>query len=118
MTPISTATNKAGPPINIGVYGFTRQIAVTPDGKTAYTVTEDSVVVPISTATNTAGKPIRFGPDCRPSGTFDNIAITPDGKTAYVICGSTVVPISTATNTLGKPIRVPFVYPETIATSP
>jgi hypothetical protein len=31
----------------------------TPDGKTAYAVTLDSLVVPISTATNTPREPIR-----------------------------------------------------------
>ena len=105
IIPISTATDRAGKPIRAGGGD---QIAITPDGKTAYVAnTGLNTVTPISTATNTAGKPIRVGP--APVW----IAITPDGKTAYVVNethnewqSGTVTPISTATNTPGKPIRV------------
>jgi DNA-binding beta-propeller fold protein YncE len=49
------------------------QIAITPDGKTAYALTiNPDTVVPISTATNRAGKPIYVG-----LGEPDAIAITP-----------------------------------------
>jgi DNA-binding beta-propeller fold protein YncE len=130
VIPISTATNKAGHPIKVGSDHFINQIAITPDGKTAYVVTlppvPGNVVIPISTATHKAGKPIRFGSDCHPVveggysfTTFDFIAITPDGKTAYVACGSAVVPVSTATNTAGKPIHVPpNTIPQAIAITP
>jgi DNA-binding beta-propeller fold protein YncE len=59
VTPISTATNRAGQRIHIGRAVI---IAITPDGKTLYATTPDKVV-PISTATNTPGKPIpvRYG---------------------------------------------------------
>jgi hypothetical protein len=77
-----------------------REIAITPDGKTAY-VLGVHTVTPINTATNTPGKPIRLG-----SNPTALIAITPDGKTAYVGTTGTVIPISTATNTPGKPIRI------------
>jgi len=105
VTPISTATNTPGAPIKFTVTtgGATgSQIAITPDGKTAY-VTTGPTVTPIKTATNTPGRPIHVGG--LPSGS-GQIVITPDGKTAYVLTGSGVTPISTATNTPGRPIHV------------
>src|SRR5580704_14470545 len=104
IIPISTATDRAGKPIKVGSGD---QIAITPDGKSAYVLNSDAgTVTPINTATNTAGRPIHirrtrdFGPGF--------IAITPDGKTVYVANTglNTVTPISAATNTPGKPIRV------------
>jgi YVTN family beta-propeller protein len=105
IIPISTATDRAGKPIKVGSGD---QIAITPDGKSAYVLNSDAgTVTPINTATNTAGRPIHigrtrdFGPEF--------IAITPDGKTAYVANTglNTVTPISTATNTAGNPIKIP-----------
>jgi DNA-binding beta-propeller fold protein YncE len=55
VTPVSTATNTAGPPIHVGA---PVEIAMTSDGKTIYGAALRKVV-PISTATNTAGPPIR-----------------------------------------------------------
>jgi DNA-binding beta-propeller fold protein YncE len=113
VTPISTATGTPGKPIPVG--GSPRfgdphrgnpvgQIAITPDGKTAY-VAFGSDVTPINTATGTPGKTIHVGGQL--NGALDTqIAITPDGKTAYLITGSGVTPISTATNTPGKTIHV------------
>ena len=99
VTPISTATNKPGKPINAGK--SPGPIAITPDGRTAYVLSQRGVV-PISTATNKPGKPINAGKD------LTGIAITPDGKTAYVVSTSsaTVTPIRTATNTALKLIKV------------
>ena len=58
MIPIHTATNKPGKAITIGLFPGT--IAITPNGRTAYVVSEDSgTVVPIRTATNKAGKAIK-----------------------------------------------------------
>src|SRR5215467_12400616 len=65
VTPISTATNKAGPPIPVA--GEPEQIAITPNGKTAYVITAGGgrdgrhTVTPITTATNKAGPPILAG---------------------------------------------------------
>ncbi len=106
VTPINTATNKAGKAIKTGSSAFA--IAITPNGKTAYVANLDSgTVTPIRTATNTALKAIKVGPG--PAA----IAITPDGKTAYVandgvgeVLGHTVTPIRTATNKALKAIRV------------
>ena len=59
VTPINTATDTPGAPLKfhvttVGPFG---QIAITPDGKTAYVVTGPSLTL-INTATNTPGKPI------------------------------------------------------------
>ena len=99
VTPIRTATGKALKAIKVG--NGPTQIAITPNGKTAYVITS-SGVVPINTATNKAGKAIKAG-----SGP-GAIAITPDGKTAYVasVRSDTVTPIRTATNTALKAIRI------------
>jgi YVTN family beta-propeller protein len=77
VTPIRTATNKAGKAIQAGSGPFA--VAITPNGQTAYVADENSsAVTPISTATNTAGTPIPVGNDPQ------YIAITPNGGTAYV----------------------------------
>ena len=99
IVPISTATNTA---IRVGPGGD--QIAITPNGKTAYVAGSDNVT-PINTATNTAGQPIHVGI------VAEELAVTPNGKTTYVANAEgrpvgTVVPISTATNTAGKPIHI------------
>ena len=63
VTPIQTATNKAGKAITVGKNPGA--IAITPNGKTAYVVNGNfsgpGTVTPISTATNKAGKPITVG---------------------------------------------------------
>ena len=59
VTPIPIATGVPGPPIPIG--RTAGDIAITPDGQTAYVTSDDGVVVPIATATNTAGPPIQVG---------------------------------------------------------
>ena len=59
VTPIATATNTPGPPIPVG--RGPGLIAITPDGKTAYVTSDESLVVPIDTATGTPGPPIRVG---------------------------------------------------------
>ena len=66
--------------------GEAEGIAITPDGKTAYVTSDESIVVPIDTATGTPGAPIRVGVN-RPGlhDQPDGIVITPDGRTAYVV---------------------------------
>ena len=118
VTPIDTATNTPGPPILIG--RGPGLIAITPDGKTAYVTSDESIVVPIDTATNTPGPPIAVGVN-RPGlhDQPDGIAITPDGKTVYVanIGSGRVTPIDTATNTPGEPVEV-GVRPRAIVITP
>ncbi len=117
VIPISTATNRAGKPIQIDHNnGSDSQIAITPDGKTAYVVSGMHAVMPVNTATSTAGRPIHLGSGCRNQLFAEpSIAITPDGKTAYVACDGAVVPISTETGTARQPIRLPLGYPLGIA---
>ena len=69
VTPIATATNTAGQPIQVG--RGPGLIVITPDGKTAYVTGDGGGVTPIATATNTAGRPIEVGR-------------SPDGKAANV----------------------------------
>ena len=110
VIPINSARNRAEYPVKVGDGPINipgGQIAITPNGKTAYVVnTGGGTIIPISTAHNRAGKPIYIG-RCRTFGP-DFIAITPDGKTAYVadLCTNTVTPVSTASNTAGQPIHV------------
>ena len=106
VTPISTATGKAGKTIKLlGAEGM----AITPDSKMAYVV--DGNVVPISTATNTAGTPIRVSRSPGYPGP-GNIVISPDGRTTYTFTDNDgphkqiVTPISIPANTPGKAITV------------
>jgi YVTN family beta-propeller protein len=129
VTPINTATDTPGTPIKFHVTarGPFGQLAITPDGKTAY-VTTGETVTPINTATNTPGTPIHLAGLARHFGGFwGQIVITPDGKTAYVLTfgvlviggvESSVTPINTATNTPGKPIHVAGPPAQQIAITP
>ena len=79
-------------------------IAITPDGKTAYTANYEAwTVTPIDVATGARGTPIRVGQNP------NSIAITPDGKTAYTANAGdgTVTPIDLATQIARAPIDVP-----------
>ena len=101
VTPIDTANNTPGTPIQVG--SSPDAIAITPDGSTAYVANSGvGTVTPINTATNVAGSPITVG------SSPDAIAITPDGSTAYVANynDNTVTPIDTATDTPALPIPV------------
>ena len=81
-------------------------IAITPDGFTAYLVANAGfgagAVYPVDLGTLVVGTPIPVG--SYPFG----IAISPDGATAYVCnaLSGTVTPIDTATNTAGTPVAV------------
>jgi DNA-binding beta-propeller fold protein YncE len=66
VVPVSTATNTAGQPIQLGPACRTGlfatpelTMAFTPDGKNLYIACEGAVV-PVSTATNTPGRPVRL----------------------------------------------------------
>jgi DNA-binding beta-propeller fold protein YncE len=100
VTAIDTATNTAGRTITLPNFQPI-DIAIAPNGKTAYVGGEEDVV-PINLATNTADKPIRI-----PTRSWA-MAFTPDGKTLYVLnpFERSVTPISTATNTALAPIRL------------
>jgi YVTN family beta-propeller protein len=115
---IDTATNTVvGSPIQVGEHPY--DIAVTPDGSTAYvTNLYSNTVSVIDTATNTVvGSPIQVGPG--PTG----IAITPDGGTAYVTNflngpDGTVSVIDTATKRVTGSILLRGGQPLSIAITP
>jgi DNA-binding beta-propeller fold protein YncE len=65
VIPISTRTNRAGKAIKVGAGASV--VAFTPDGKTAYVITDNSVV-PVNVATGTPGRPIRVAPATRRGG--------------------------------------------------
>ena len=112
VTPINTATNKAGKAITAGADPFA--IAITPDGKTAYVTNYDwGAVTPISTATNTAGASIVVGTVPAPSPS----PRTTRRRTSQTSISGTVTPIAIATNTPGPPITV-GIGPSAIAITP
>jgi DNA-binding beta-propeller fold protein YncE len=139
MTPGGTAyltiTKSVGPSISDSAYYFVRfdlatgklgkrvmlnsgqpaAIALSPDGKTAYVVSQSSATViaitPVDLTTLKAGEPISISTEPGPASYFGQplaIAIAPDGLTAYVADGlsSTVTPIDLATGVPGKPITI------------
>jgi YVTN family beta-propeller protein len=98
VTPIHTASDKAGAPVRLPDMPF--GMAITPDGRTVYVVDGDNLVIPINTATGRHGKAIRV------QGGADVAVVTPNGKTVWVASSTEITPISVATNTAGKPIVV------------
>ncbi len=106
VTPISTATRKAGKPIYVGA--GPGAIAIAPNGITAYVLTARGLV-PIRTATSKRGKVIKG------TAGASAIAIAPNGNTAYVTGPVTytggysrtaLTAIRTATNTITKVITI------------
>ncbi len=106
VTPISIATGTAGRPIRVG--GMPCQIAITPDGRTAYVVNGNRTgsLMPIDTATGAVGTAINAGEFS------DLVTISPDGTTAYVaaftgrgpILTGIVTPVSLPSGTPGTPV--------------
>jgi DNA-binding beta-propeller fold protein YncE len=113
VIPFSTVTNKPGKLISVGSASV-EGIAISPDGGTAYVVSQPigpgpgspacagppGDVTPIATATNTIGRPVKV--PCEVSAA----ALTPDGRTLYVSERGTVTPVATATGQVGEPIPV------------
>jgi YVTN family beta-propeller protein len=106
VTPIDTATNAIIKKIPVSLNAI--DVALTPDGKTAYIALNSprpgghGAVVPVSTGTYKVGKLIKVR-NILPA----TMQITPNGKTLYVgdSDSGTVTPINTATNTAGTPIK-------------
>jgi hypothetical protein len=129
VTPILTATNTALATItllprdtrNPAPYGW--DIAITPNGKTAYVVAGvqegkpyDSSVIPVDLVTNTALAPIKL----EASGLASGLVIAPGGGTAYVLSSRAVTPIDTTTNQAQSAINLPGSagYADSIALTP
>jgi hyaluronoglucosaminidase len=117
VTPISTATNRAGKPITVGMEPYA--MAITPNGKTLVVVNQDGTVSLIRTATNRVTATISTGAPWTVWLTIRPLAITPDGRTAYVVNykANTVTPISLPAGKAGKPITVGN-RPVAVVTSP
>jgi YVTN family beta-propeller protein len=114
LTPIDSATNKAGTPLKVksSISGDVYAAAVSPDGSTIYAVVGQAggnfgpgQVVPVSTVTGLSGTAIPIGrlDDCQTM-----IAITPDGSKAYVATtgANTATPINLTTGKAEKAITV------------
>lgn len=97
---VDTGSGTVGPAIAVG-QGIV-DVAITADGRTAYTVSAiGNAVVPVDLETSAAGTPI-------PVPCATNVAIVPGRQKAYVTqyCRTTVTPIDLSTNTAGTPITV------------
>jgi DNA-binding beta-propeller fold protein YncE len=112
LVPVNLAAGTAGKPVSVpGLL----EVALTPDGRTAYAASGNTLL-PIDLATGKTGRPVRL--PMMPG--IGAIAVTADGHTAYV--GNlkpekppygVVVPIDLTTLTTQPPIRV-LSYPFSI----
>jgi DNA-binding beta-propeller fold protein YncE len=103
VTPISTATNTALPPISLpAAEGNAYNMVLTPNGQTIYVISPRGV-----TAISTATRSVRQLPVLSVGGPYgDPIAVTPDGRTVYVGTKTGVAAINTATNAVGPYITL------------
>jgi DNA-binding beta-propeller fold protein YncE len=116
LTPITTATGKAGPQIAVGT--DPQNLVVSPDGATVYvSATVSQEVIPVTTRTNKPGKPITLA--SQP----DALALSANGATLYVSEYSTasvagvVQVISTASRKIVATITVGL-EPSNLAITP
>ena len=94
LVPIDVDSDLPGAPIPLGSDGDPADVAVTPDGATAFVAMERAdTVVPVDLVTGTAGTPIAVSTN--PAG----LALTPDGTTLFVTHSQLRAP-----NGLGDPI--------------
>ena len=121
LIPIDLATNKAGTPISLSLVNMrVNDLAVTPDGQTAYVIgvrttpSFTQVIVPVDLASRTVRPAIPLG--LAPDDTVAAIALAPDGRTAYVAVGSpglqtnnraAIEPVNLLTGALGERISLP-----------
>ena len=62
VTPINTASGRAGQPISVGTYSYPTSITVAPGGRTAVVLgTYDGTVRLLDTRTHRASRPIKVG---------------------------------------------------------
>jgi hypothetical protein len=114
VTPISTATNKAGKPIQVQNAGFLAEIAVAPDGETGY-VSGGQYLSPVILATGRALKPIKL-----PSAFAEYLStfqISPDSKFGewYQARSTSVQLINLASGRLLTPVTLPGSYRQSAA---
>ena len=114
VVPIDVGSATAGTPqdlsnASLNVASLPETVAITPDGKTAYVLSNADQVYPYDLATGSFGAPITLPvPAGSSSDDLVAIAITPDGRSAYVAeySGSVVIPIDLATGQAGTPISL------------
>jgi hypothetical protein len=99
VTPISTATSKAGRPINLHSGPLTG-ITIGPSGKVAYVIAATGVI-PVDLVTGKSHRMIR-------TSYAQGVVVAPNGKFAYVLGQQDVIPIRVATSTGLSPIPVPW----------
>jgi hypothetical protein len=107
VTPINVASNSAGTSIKVPAgLGNSANIAITPDGRTAYLYGGPNVI-PISLRSGRVLRPIFVANE----NWVQDLVISPNGKTAYAIPGSGfLLPISTRTNKALSPVYLPAGY--------
>jgi hypothetical protein len=114
VTPIDLAANRAGKSIKVQTAtagNISSQIAITPDGRTAY-VYGGPDVIPISLASGKVLRPIVAGGH----NTQVDLAIDPNGLTAYANTeDNRLLPIDTVTSTVLRRIHVPAGSSQSIA---
>jgi len=115
VTPIDTATDTGGVLIGTGSGTGPIEVAITPDGTTAYTTNGNASVSPIDIATKLNGANIDFSM----IGVPGPIAINPEGTIVYVGENDNIVPITIATGVPGSLINiVPMISVQGIAITP
>jgi hypothetical protein len=109
VTPIDVATNNAGTSIKVRAqHQDSSNIAITPDGRTAYLYGGPNVV-PVSLRSGRVLRPIFVANE----NWVEDLVISPNGKTAYALPGSGfLLPISTRTNKALSPVYLPAGYTE------
>lgn len=126
LVPVDLANGKALPPVSLHAPGPIEDVAITPDGRTAY-VTSAQVsgntdntehitiwVTPVTAATNIAGRAF-VGQTVVSSNAGSDISIAPDGRTGYLSGATKVIPIDLATSRTEKPIQLAPGFATTIS---
>lgn len=122
LSVIDAATNAliANIPLTGPTNARTRDLAISPDGKSAYVMDgRNGLVWVVDTATNTLVTTISTASAATPSDA-EEIAFSPDGKRAYAVqpSANAVAVIDTATRTLLPPAIGVGAFPVGIAISP
>ena len=103
VTPITTATNRAGPAIHASNYGNAApMLAMSPNGRTLFVLGAN--VTAINTNTRTVERKIKFPHQGNGLGLYP----TADGSTLYALSANTVTPISMVTDRAGLGTALPF----------
>jgi YVTN family beta-propeller protein len=106
VTPIDVATGRVGQRVLVpSEGGLAGDIAILPNGKTAYVLDAPQGIVPVDLASGTALRPISVSDIYSLAA---DVAIAPNGQTAYAVepALDKVIPIRTATSTPLKPITL------------